>query len=460
MALQIRRGLEANLPASPADGELLYATDTNKLYVGDSGTAQEISGGSGGGLGNVVDDATPELGGNLDVNGRKIVSTSNGNIEIDPNGTGNIILHGNLTIDSSGNFTKTGLLNISSTSITSFGNDTTLVDGNVTITRNSYGATPGTGFLFAQHHEVADAVNFTFFRSRGTGLARTSVANNDDLADVTFIGFDGTNAIGAGSITCSVDGTVNLGRVPGRFRFSLHNGITPGVNGLLEVAELNSAGVLKVNSIANLGGTSISLTAPTINMIGNVQLNAQNDLRFADSDSSNYIGFQAPSTITANVLWTLPATDGISGQVLSTDGAGTLSWATTGGGGTLSSRATTSGTASALLSGSSANLDVTGFKGYILYKIETNVAAWVRLYTDTASRTTDSTRLEGDDPLPGAGVIAEIITTGSSTILISPGALGFNNENSPTNNIPVRVTNKSGATTDVIVTLTVLQLEA
>ena len=28
MALQIRRGLAANLPASPADGELLYATDT------------------------------------------------------------------------------------------------------------------------------------------------------------------------------------------------------------------------------------------------------------------------------------------------------------------------------------------------------------------------------------------------------------------------------------------------
>jgi hypothetical protein len=83
MALQIRRGLEADLPASPADGELLYATDTNKLYVGDGGTAQEISGGSG--LGNVIEDTTPQLGGALDVNGFSVVSTNNENINISNN---------------------------------------------------------------------------------------------------------------------------------------------------------------------------------------------------------------------------------------------------------------------------------------------------------------------------------------------------------------------------------------
>ena len=42
--------------------------------------------------GDVVDDTSPQLGGDLDVNGNKIVSTSNANIEIEPNGTGNIIL--------------------------------------------------------------------------------------------------------------------------------------------------------------------------------------------------------------------------------------------------------------------------------------------------------------------------------------------------------------------------------
>ena len=46
----------------------------------------------------VVDDTTPQLGGDLDVNGHKIVSVANGDIDIEPNGTGNIIL-GTVTLD-------------------------------------------------------------------------------------------------------------------------------------------------------------------------------------------------------------------------------------------------------------------------------------------------------------------------------------------------------------------------
>jgi len=40
----------------------------------------------------VVTDTTPQLGGNLDVNGNSIVSTSNGDINLTPNGTGRIVL--------------------------------------------------------------------------------------------------------------------------------------------------------------------------------------------------------------------------------------------------------------------------------------------------------------------------------------------------------------------------------
>lgn len=39
-------------------------------------------------LENVLEDTTPQLGGNLDVNGQQIVSVSNGNIVVAPNGTG------------------------------------------------------------------------------------------------------------------------------------------------------------------------------------------------------------------------------------------------------------------------------------------------------------------------------------------------------------------------------------
>ena len=45
-------------------------------------------------ISNVADDSTPQLGGDLDVNGNGLVSTSNGNIAITPNGSGKVILDG------------------------------------------------------------------------------------------------------------------------------------------------------------------------------------------------------------------------------------------------------------------------------------------------------------------------------------------------------------------------------
>ena len=46
-----------------------------------------------------------------------------------------------------------------------------------------------------------------------------------------------------------------------------------------------------------------------------------------DTDNgSNYVGFSAPASIASNITWTLPGTDGSSGHVLKTDGAGVLSF--------------------------------------------------------------------------------------------------------------------------------------
>ena len=46
---------------------------------------------------NLVADTTPQLGGNLDVNGQDIVSVSNGDIDLDPNGSGHVVFKGNST---------------------------------------------------------------------------------------------------------------------------------------------------------------------------------------------------------------------------------------------------------------------------------------------------------------------------------------------------------------------------
>jgi hypothetical protein len=129
-------------------------------------------------------------------------------------------------------------------------------------------------------------------------------------------------------------------------------------------------------------------------------------------------------------------------------------------GGTLPSRNTSSATTGSLSNGQQGTLAITGFKGYALYKIATTHASWVRIYTSTTARDNDAARLEGEDPLPGAGVIAEVVTTGSQTVLITPGAIGFNDETPVDSNIYVYVTNKSGAPAEITVTLTLLQLEA
>lgn len=60
----------------------------------------------------------------------------------------------------------------------------------------------------------------------------------------------------------------------------------------------------------------------------NVQIGATGALRFADTDNSNYVAFKAAGTVPSNVTWTLPSADGTANQVLTTNGSGTLSWAT------------------------------------------------------------------------------------------------------------------------------------
>jgi hypothetical protein len=89
-----------------------------------------------------------------------------------------------------------------------------------------------------------------------------------------------------------------------------------------------TSAALTVNSLMVGGGVGAApATVSNITSDNNyLQLGATTPLRFADADSSNYVAFKAPTTVATNVTWTLPATDGTSGQALATNGSGTLSW--------------------------------------------------------------------------------------------------------------------------------------
>ena len=72
----------------------------------------------------------------------------------------------------------------------------------------------------------------------------------------------------------------------------------------------------------------------------------------ATANGTNYVAVQAPASLAANTTYTLPSADGTSGQLLSTNGSGTLSWATaSGGGASYSAVRTQSGTTYTLVLG-------------------------------------------------------------------------------------------------------------
>ena len=93
----------------------------------------------------------------------------------------------------------------------------------------------------------------------------------------------------------------------------------------------SSTGIFKTGS--NQLGLTFAGTEKIVLDQNGISLQAQSDLRFADSDSSNFIALQAPATVSSNVTLTLPATDApVSGYALISDGSGTLSWGVAGGG--------------------------------------------------------------------------------------------------------------------------------
>ena len=126
-----------------------------------------------------------------------------------------------------------------------------------------------------------------------------------------------------------------------------------------------------------------------------------------------------------------------------------------------SKRFTTAASTGSLNAAATADITIAGCKTYALLKIATSHAAWVRLYTDTTSRTNDASRAYTTDPTPGSGVIAEgyTATSGAATFKMSPGVLGWNDDGTPSSNIYAKVTNNESGAQDITVTLTIVRVE-
>ena len=101
------------------------------------------------------------------------------------------------------------------------------------------------------------------------------------------------------------------------------NGTTTTVNtSVLDVEDKNiTLGKVSTPTDTTADGGGITLkgaTDKTFNWIDStdswtssehITANAQKEMRYADADSSNYVGFKAPATVSSNVVWTLPNQD-------------------------------------------------------------------------------------------------------------------------------------------------------
>ena len=123
------------------------------------------------------------------------------------------------------------------------------------------------------------------------------------------------------------------------------------------------------------------------------------------------------------------------------------------------SRQSFSQATSSIADGAVDTISITAFKTFALLKVQTSAAAWVTLYKDSSSRSADSGRNETTDPLPGSGVLAEVITTGAQTVAITPGVFGWNDDATPAATVYAKVVNKSGSTQAITVTITAVKLE-
>ena len=319
---------------------------------GDAG-----AGVTGNELENVVEDTTPQLGGNLDVNGNSIVSASGGDITIDPDGTGAIILRSDdIRFDGTGGVT-TGQVKLYETSILSPQHfiaieaplsvtaDTTLVlpdgagsagqvlstNGSGTLSWVGVPATTNpdfTGYLDIRAIGGVQPASLFFYDLDGSNYVSLQPPNvvssnvafvlpgadgsagqvlkTDGSGNLSFVNQTDTNTnIGNSDQTLSAERTVEMSAN----RLIFDNSSTE-VASIFPQGYIQATGRFIVNGNGSIGGL----------------------LNLKDADNSNSVTLICPTTVSSDITFTLPDSDGTSGQVMVTDGSGNLSFANQSGG--------------------------------------------------------------------------------------------------------------------------------
>jgi hypothetical protein len=211
--------------ASGSGDTFTFATTNKKTAIvfatANDGTNPDITEVQTGG--DVVDDTSPQLGGNLDVNGFDIISTSNADVDIVPNGTGDVTLQADtvkvgdsgaaavLTSNGAGTLTVTTggatdlILNTNSGTNSGVIQITDAANGNIAITPNGSGNIVLDGLTFPNADGSAD----TFLKTNGSGtLSFAAVSGGTDWQAVKTSTF--TAVAGEGYFVNTTSGVITM----------------------------------------------------------------------------------------------------------------------------------------------------------------------------------------------------------------------------------------------------------
>ena len=242
--------------------------------------------------------------------------------------------------------------------------------------------------------------------------------------------------------------------------------LSVGTNLTIDADIISASGGDIVNDLTPQLGGNLDVNGSNITGTGNVNLTGVVTATSFSGDGSGLTGIVASGS--GIVVKDGGSTVGTAGTIdfgnnlsVSTIHSGIVTvTASGGGGGTLPSRTIVSGSTANIATNETGNFNITGFKSYALMKVGLSTAGWIRLYTNNTSRANDASRSIGEDPTPGDGVIAEVITTGITTQQnISPFTIGGNMDDVVDTTIYVSITNLSETTQSITANLTILQLE-